>query len=231
MPHVPTSPMESLRQITKIMAEQKRKVKEFLKEGIKRVPVSDEVLEKFVSTGSWDEHEIMSCHPGHDLDAKIKSLERALETYSRCHADLMTRLDQFDVASRDGTLFDQPRRVELREHEGACRKEIFALSAAAAALVDLSRRMAKNITIPSFQEEIVNNFDGKQHAFIKELRNQLNHKTFFESNWSINVDWSTEGTGPVQTSHFEFKTAELLRRRRLCGTIPAAGPVPGLSPR
>jgi hypothetical protein len=203
--------MESLRQITKIRVEQKRKLKEFLKESIKEVPVIDEVLEKLASVGNWDEHEIMSCHPGHDLDGKIKSLERALETYWRCHADLITRLDQFDMASRDGTLFGRPRKAELREHETGCRKEIFALSAAAAALVDLARHVTKNITIPNFQDELANNFNLKQQAFVKELRNQLNHVTFFESNWSINIAWSTKDTEPAQTSHFEFKTAELLR--------------------
>jgi len=69
----------------------------------------------------------------------------------------------------------------------------------------------KNITIPNFQDELANHFNLKQQAFVKELRNHLNHVTFFESNWSINIAWSTKDTEPVQTSHFEFKTAELLR--------------------
>jgi hypothetical protein len=126
MPQIPASSMESLRQVTKILAEQKRKRNEFLKDGVRTVPVKDEVLEKLVWVVGGDEDEIMSRHPGYDLDGKIKSLQRALETYWRCHADLITRLDAFDVASKDGTLFNRSRAAELREHEAACRKEIFA---------------------------------------------------------------------------------------------------------
>ena len=213
--------MESLRQIAKVMAEQKRKLKQFLKEGIKKVPVSDEVLEKLVSIGGWEEHEIMSCHPGYDLERKIKSVQRALETYRRSHADLITRLDEFDAASKDGTLFDRPRTAELREHEEACRKEIFTLSCAAAALVALARRVTASITVPRFHEVRTKNFDEGQHKFITDLRVQLNHVTFFDSNWSINVNWSTKGTGPVQTSHFEFKAATLIRDGEFSGEAKA----------
>jgi len=196
--------MESLRQVTQILAEQKRKRNEFLKDGVKTVPVKDEVLEKLASVVGGDElDEIMSCHPGYDLDGKIKSLQRALETYWRCHADLITRLDAFDVASKDGTLFSRSRTAELREHDSACRKEIFALSSAAAILVDLARRVKK--IIPEFDEVRLKNFDGGPHIFIIDLRNQLNHVTFLESDWSI------KNVGPGQTSHFEFKAAKLLR--------------------
>ena len=203
MPQIPASSIESLREVTKILSEQKRRRNEFLKEGVKTVPVKDEVLERLVGIGGWEEHEIMSCHPGYDLDGKIRSLQRALETYWRCHADLITRLDEFNAASKDGTLFLRPRRSELREHEKACRKEIFALSGAAAALVGLARHVKE--IIPEFDEMRAKNFDGRQHEFIKELRNRLNHVTFLEADWSI------KDMGPGQTSHFEFKAAELLR--------------------
>ena len=195
--------MESLRQVTKILAEQKRKRNEFLKDGVRTVPVKDEVLEKLVWVVGGDEDEIMSRHPGYDLDGKIKSLQRALETYWRCHADLITRLDAFDVASKDGTLFNRSRAAELREHEAACRKEIFALSSAAATLVDLARRVKK--IIPEFDEVRAKNFDEGPHIFIIKLRNQLNHVTFLESDWSI------KNVGPGQTSHFEFNVAKVLR--------------------
>jgi hypothetical protein len=147
----------------------------------------------------------MSCHPGHDLDGLINSLERALETYWRCHVDLMTRLDEFDTASQDGTLFGKPRRAELRAHERACRKEIFALSCAAAALVEMARHVVKNIIVPKIDQLRTQLFDEGQHEFVKALRNHLDHATFLNANWSIEKD----RTG--QTSHFEFRRAELLR--------------------
>jgi hypothetical protein len=49
------------------------------------------------------------------------------------------------------------------------------------------------------------NFDGGPHIFIIDLRNLVNHVTFFGSDWSI------KNAGPGQTSHFEFKAAKLLR--------------------
>jgi hypothetical protein len=170
--------MEPLRQLTDILAEQKRKRNEFLKVAVKTVFVNDEVLGKLVRIGGWEEHEIMSCHPGYDPERKIKSLQRALVTYGRCYADLVTRLNEFDAASKDGSLFGRPRRANLREHEDACRKEIFAVSSAAAALVDLARHVTASIAIPKLSEALANNFDEGQHKFIKQLRNHLNHVTF-----------------------------------------------------
>jgi len=211
MPQIPASSTKSLRQITNILVQQKRKRNEYLKHGVTIVPVSDEVLEKLVGVVG-DEHEsIMSLHPGHDIEGKIKSLQTVLDTYRRSHADLMTRLDEFDVASKDGTLFYRPRGAELKKHEEGCRKEIFALSSAAAALVDHARRVTKCVTIPQFDEIRAKNFDSGQHVFIKELRNELNHLTFHEAGWSINIDWSNRDAGAMQSSHFEFKSATLLR--------------------
>jgi len=197
--------MESLRLIVKIMDEQNRKRKEFLKAAVKDVPIKDDVLKVLSGIGAWEAHEIMTCHPGHDLDGKINSLLKALETYQTCHADLVTRLDEFDVAAKDGTLFGRPRTAELREHVAACRKEIFALSSAAAALEKMARHVRTNISILQFAERLGNDFDGGQHEFIKQLRNNLNHVTFLEADWSI------KNMGPAQTSHFEFRAAELLR--------------------
>ncbi len=198
-------PPEKNKLVTKQLTQQKKNQKKFLINGIQTVPVPQDVFNKLIWTAGEDAHEIMSHHPGYDLHNKIESLLRALETYSRCFMDLIVRLDTFDTASKDAALFQRPRTAELKEHEAGCRKEIFSLSSAAAALVKIVRHVTKYITIPDFDSMRKSSFDGNQHAFIMKLRNNLNHVTFLES------DWAVKNVGQEQTSHFEFRTAKLLR--------------------
>jgi hypothetical protein len=207
-----SSAVEALRQVSKVKASQKRTLIESLKETVRAVPVRAEDLKKLVPLLGDEIDEVMSCHPGHSLDGKIKSLERTLETYWRCNADLLMRLDEFDVASKDGTLFYPSREAALNEYAKSSRKEIFALSGAAAALVDQARHVTMKISFPEFAQVRTEHFNIGQHTFIKELRNHLNHKSFLEPSWSI------KNVGPGQTSHLEFNAAKLLRNNGFTGT-------------
>ena len=191
---------------TKQLAQQKPSQKEFLINGIQTVPVPQDVFNKLIWTAGEDAQEIMGHHSGYDLHNKIESLKSALETYHRCYADLIAALDEFDIASKDSTLFRRPRAAELKEHETKCRKEVFSLSMAAHALVCLVRRANKNINITDYKKMIKQCFDSKQHEFIMELRNNLNHVKFLESGWSIKY-----AIGQERSSHFEFITTKLLR--------------------
>lgn len=197
---------EKFKLVTKQLAQQKKNHKEFLINGIKTVPVPQDVFNKLIWIVGSDAHEIMCHHPGYDLQNKIESLKRVLETYRKCHVDLIEILDAFDTASNDAALFQRPQAAKLEEHAIVCRKEIFALSSAAAALVDLARRVTKSIKIPDLNKMRQQCFDSKQHEFIKKLRNNLNHITFLESDWTLKYM-----VGQEKTSHFEFRTAKLLR--------------------
>jgi len=203
MTNDPFSP-DKIMMVKQKLDQQEKKLNAFLINGIKKVPVSQDVLNKLI----WkvgEAHEITNHHPGYDLCKKIESLKRALETYYKCHLDLIAGLDTFDEASKNRTLFQRPKARELKGHETGIRKEVFSLSCATTTLVDIARHVTKHITISDFDEKRTNYFDENQHEFIKELRNNLNHEAFFEANWAL------RNSGKEQTSHFEFATEKLLR--------------------
>jgi len=97
------------------LADQENDAKDFLKSGVQAAPVTNEVLDKLVWMVGQDVHDIMCHHPGYGLNRRVVSLQRALETYKKCHKDLMEKLDEFDTASQDATLFGRPR--DLGGHE------------------------------------------------------------------------------------------------------------------
>lgn len=177
---------------------------EFLKKGVQTIPVSNEVLSKLIYMGSWNELEIMSYHPGYKLNRDVESLERALETYQSYYQDLIEMLNDFDTASKDSTLFLRSRAGELKTYEIECRKLIFSLSCAVATLVDLERRVEKVMKLSDHSMMLEKCFDNNHHEFIKQIRNNLNHETFFDANWAL------RNIGENQTSHFEFSKEKLL---------------------
>lgn len=199
------SQWELLKIILKRQDKQKKAMREYLISNVNSVPVSQEVLNKLVWVMADDLDEIMSFHPGCDLNFKIESQVNVLDNYRKCYADLISKLDDFDIASRDSDLFQRPRKIELESHELACRKEVFSLSSAVFALVDLVRRVTKNMDIPEFDNMRKKCFDTQQHDFIIQLRRNLSHISFLESEWTIRY------FGQKQTSHFEFRIAKLLK--------------------
>jgi hypothetical protein len=203
MTNDPFSP-DKIKRIKQKLDQQEKNRKAFLIKGIKTVPVSQDVLDKLIFEVG-EAYEIIIHHPGYDLCSKIESLERALGTYHKCHADLITGLDIFDIASKDATLFQRNRARDLEEHEARVRKEVFSLTSAAAILVDMTRHITRHITISDFDEKRTSNFNEIQHEFIKGLRNNLNHVLFFEPGWTKRNSMKEE------TSHFEYSSAKLLR--------------------
>lgn len=199
----PFSP-EKHRLVLEQLAQQKKKEEAFLIEGVKTIPVSQDVLNKLI----WkvgEAHEIMNHHPGYDSYNRIESLKRSLEIYRKGYGDLMGNINAFGEAAKDRTLFERPRAQELKKYEIGCRKEIFSLTSSAAMLVKITRHITGKITFHDFDKVRKRSFDGSQHSFVMELRNNLNHVTFLESNWSL------KNLGQEETSHFEFQTEKLLR--------------------
>ena len=195
---------DMMRYVAVQLAEQEANTKTFLKKGVQVAPVPDEVLNKLLWMVGHDVHDVMCCHPGYASNRKIESVNMALVIYNRCHQDLLATLDEFDIASQDSSLFGRPRVDDLKGYETSCRKEIFALSCAAAALVSMVRHVRGCMDIPGLGEALEKYFDMAQHEFVKELRNNLSHVTFHESSWAI------KNTGEARTSHFQFNNAKLL---------------------
>jgi len=204
MTNAPEPVPQKLKAILAKMEDQKKRKKEILKEAFKTSPVSDEILEHLMGMVGWDGDEVLSHHPGYKLNRGIESLRKALAIYHSCHQDLMTRLDEFDASAQDPSLFYRPRESELKGHEKACRKEIFSLSSAAMALVDLARHVTKKIEIQNLKPIRENFFDMNLHEFIRELRRHLHHLTFLDADWAVSV------VGHNQTTYFKFHKEKIL---------------------
>lgn len=196
---------ENLKTALTLVANQDNARKKYLIEGVKTVPVPDTVFSKLIIWGVLNLYEIMNHHPGHDLNEKIKSLHRMLETYKRSFKDLLTRLDEFDLASKDKEFAGRLGTEKLNELTIACRKEIFCLACSASALIMSARHVTKNLNFSDFKQIRESIFDGSQNKFVTDLRNNLNHEIF------VLADWSLKNLGDGQTSHFEFSKDKLLR--------------------
>lgn len=144
----------------------------------------------------------MRCHPGFGASRKIASLWSMLDNFRQARADFelgIQRLAAHD--EQNGTLRSQNKQRE--QIVASIRKDIFAVAAAAKALVELSRQVKEHCN-DDYDARRAGIFDAGQHEFVMGLRRNLLHITWLEPNWKVTYRRAdTEST-------FEFKTSELL---------------------
>jgi hypothetical protein len=156
-----------------------------IRELIKTIPVSDELLKEIAWTGPGERPAILRSHPGHGQHEKLKSLDTVLAIFNRCVADVMRELDRFHAFSLTRQFGRRTGEAELNEIESAVNKELMAFSTAAAALVDHARIVEKAIPIPGYKSQQLAIFDSGEHRFVKVLRNLINHARFPYVSWQI----------------------------------------------
>lgn len=76
-------------------------------------------------------------------------------------------------------------RPLLQEIELGVNKELVAFSAAAGALVALSRRLRESVDVPEFSKQLAATFDEEAYQFVTTLRNVICHQEFPDMSWKI----------------------------------------------
>ena len=165
--------------------EAKRVRRAELAQIVRTSPVSGAVLPELAWMLQPDLEEIMRGHPGWHLEERYASLRIVLQAFNTAVADLNAVLDRFHVASDDPRFLTRGRRGELEAIEHVVRKELFAASGLAHALVDHCRRFRKAAAIPGFDEHLIAAFDAGEHAFVTGLRTTIHHQRFIAPDWAL----------------------------------------------
>ena len=202
-----------MKSLIKLQEEIRRRQYEELKTAIEKPPVPGEVLANLVWMPTADFKRVMRNHPAHSIEQRYLSLLSVLSTFRTALSDLYTSLDRFDTLSQDPWAFRRVRREQEQQAELSVRKEIYAVSSAALAIVDHCRKFVESRSLRGIIDITkVNNrrkveFDLEEHKFIQSLRNNLHHVNFAEATLNIKLVW---GPSIVQSTHFEFSVEELL---------------------
>ena len=120
---------------------------------------------------------------------------------------MLGKIDQFEVAARDGAIFYRSRKAELSKIERSIQKELFAAANAAHSLIDHStRRLNAVAKLPNYRNRINECFgaDGLPE-FVVETRNALHHINMVEAGWEI----SREFQASADVATFKVKTQVL----------------------
>jgi len=179
---------------------------ERLRNEVANVPVPAAVLEELCQLNPKDFSSVMRFHPGHDTEEKLKSLWAVLETFRTSCADLNAAIERF--ASHEPTRAAGGDREHARL-VAVLRKEVFAASAGAAALVDHARGVREHIPIPNFELKRRTVFDAGQHEFIIGIRNSLAHSCLVSPEYRIS--W---GADRKKKTSFHFRRSELINNGR-----------------
>lgn len=164
-----------------------------LVEAVKKAPIPPRVLERLKNRA--DAQKILMHHPGYYTEDVISSLWRMREVLRRSWRDLQSLLDDFDrfCKSEEST---RPSAGDVSKYTQLdVQKELFCLSCASKAIVDVSRKITKRVHIPQYEDKINGEFSrDPQHNFVVALRNNLNHGVFFPADWIIVDNYMSRAT-------------------------------------
>ena len=207
----PSGVSRSLRSVLGYFEKQTARKCEHLSEELRQspVPISDDLLERICRLFSTRAYEVLRLHPGCDIDERIASVDSTLDIFNRSLHDLFHELERFSTHSQDSNFLTVNTESELHDIVSALRKEVYAISSSAAALVDHRKELVKVMAIPGYEERHETDFtSSNEHQFVIRLRNTLHHVSAIEGNWEI------RSAGLNQTSHFVFGVDELLRYKK-----------------
>ncbi len=164
-------------------------------------PVQEEIVKEIVWLGPVEREAVLRCHPGYEIERKLKSLWSMLSIFNRAHEDLIAQLNRFHVFSLTDDMYLPVGRLQLEEINMAVKKELVAFSAASSALVAFSRRLKDSIVIPELGEQIATTFDSQEHKFVTSLRNIVLHQELPDVGWQVKYEAERETNFVIQTEH------------------------------
>lgn len=174
------------------------------------VPMPDDVVSALAQLGPTDIREALCAHPGFSLWEMHRSYQSSYEVFGRAFDDLLSAIERFEAACKDGLLYEKSRDEELKRFEIAIQKELFAAANAAHSLVDHStRKMRLETQITGYAAELAAAFgsDGL-HETIIGLRNALHHFHALRPGWQ----WSKKfEPGAEVAFSYSFGRANLVR--------------------
>lgn len=184
---------------------QKAKRRDELADLVKITPIHEDILNEIAWLGPVEREAVLRCHPGHDIERKLKSLWSMLSIFNKTHDDLIAQLNRFHTFSLTDEMYLPIGRLQLDEINVAVEKELVAFSAASSALVAFSRRLKNSIAIPELGEKIAAIFDSQEHKFVTSLRNIVLHQELPDVSWQVKYDAERETDFVISTKNLRYQ--------------------------
>jgi hypothetical protein len=206
--------MEMLRQIIYSSNKRNRERTDSLIEIAQNGLLDAESMEAVARFGPGEIGHFLRKHPGHKLDQAISSLWNMLEVFRCACKGIQRENENLRSLAAESKLSHPRNESRIDEIQNEIRKEIFAASGAAFALVDLSRRVFPEVEVPGYKERIEDDFsqDGEHH-FIQGLRNSMSHSWFAPAGWSVSY---AAASNELSTS-FQFDCEQMLSHGKFDG--------------
>lgn len=163
------------------------------------VPYYDKAVDTITSFMNAEVQYLMRSHPGYTMAQKIASYRVARSILEKCIADMIQVVDDFIALanSNDEGLFDGKSRDIRDDIDQRALKEVFAVTNAAAAVVEHSRRIPGLKEHPERIQKMDEHFgtDGLKE-FVISLRVLLHHKRIIAPQWEVQYMFTEGQTNP-----------------------------------
>lgn len=102
-----------MRSVMKFGEAERRSKRERVREHIRicGVPVPPDVVQEIALLNPKDAHDVLCDHPGFAISEALVSYETSLRVFERSVEDLLRSIQNFERASRDGTIVNNIRQA------------------------------------------------------------------------------------------------------------------------
>jgi hypothetical protein len=186
----PRSSLDDLNRLLRLQVDREAEHRDWLRVAVETtsVPLAGDLVERLLYISEEHFRDIMQGHPGFDLSEKRTSYEVSFSILKQTVSDLQNAINDFarQALADESALFTRQQAHTLEGIERRIQKELFAVTNAAASLVDHSRRVRKLLDLPEHDVQLQRCFgaDGL-HEFVVALRVLLHHLHMVEAGWNL----------------------------------------------
>jgi hypothetical protein len=115
------------------------------------IPLPPEVFDELIHLNTLHLNEVMRVHPAFKIWDRQGSYKVSLNVFERAARDFLNAIARFEAhAEGDSDVFKRANQEKLQDIEETIQKELFAVTNAAASLVEHARRLQSEVNVPNF---------------------------------------------------------------------------------
>jgi len=155
-------------------------------------------------------------HPGCAAQEALQAVQMGIDLFVDNSNDLLSAVADYKNDAQNPGFYDRGNHETVERWDRRLRKDFFAVTSAAFALVDTYRSITKDFPVEGYDERKQVFADRELHHFMQGLRNYLTHKRLLTPSWQTTWTAKQKITELLLTREKPFRVRPSSPRPQAC---------------